>query len=71
MDILKWNTATQQWEIPVDGDQIAGSFIDPTFAQDVKVTDSAYGFVLTSASKQWRLSVNDDGTLTTTEVTPP
>ncbi len=72
MDILKWNTETQQWEIPVIGiDQIPGALIEPTFERDVTITNPAYGLVLPSDSKQWRLQVNDAGTLFITEVTPP
>lgn len=72
MDILKWNTSTQEWGIPSLGvDQLDGGFISPIFGEDVKVDDQNFGLVLTSATKTWRITINDSGTLVITDITLP
>jgi len=59
--ILTFNIDTQEWEAPADT-----AAVD----QDIEITDSAKGVVLTSATKKWRLTVDDTGTLLITDITP-
>ena len=69
MDILQWNRGLQIWEVAVPGvDKLDPQYIDPTFAEDITITDPAAGLVLSSATKQWRLTVDDSGVLTANEI---
>jgi cation diffusion facilitator CzcD-associated flavoprotein CzcO len=62
MSTLKtFNELTGEWEAYVDTVEVA---------QEIAITDSSKGLVLYSATKQWRLTVNDSGTLVITEITP-
>ncbi len=69
MDILKWNKETQEWEIAVPGtDQLDPLYINPTFSVDVEITNSAKGVILKSATKRWRVTINDSGVFVVTEI---
>ncbi len=71
MDILKWNPLTNSWEIPVIGtDKLTGALIMPTFSDDVTITNPSKSVVLSSATKSWRLTINDSGIITATEIIP-
>jgi cation diffusion facilitator CzcD-associated flavoprotein CzcO len=62
MSTLKtFNELTGEWEAYVETVEVA---------QEIAITDSSKGLVLYSATKQWRLTVNDSGTLVITEITP-
>ena len=62
MSSLKtFNELTQEWEAHRDTVEIE---------QEIAITDSAKGVILYSATKQWRLTVEDSGTLVITEITP-
>ena len=67
MAILTFNTVTNSWEYPTDG-KLTGSDITPTFSVDVTVTDNAKGLVLKSATKTWRITINDSGVLVITQI---
>lgn len=41
---------------------------DLTIPSDVVISDNSKGVVLSSATKQWRVTVNDSGTLVVTEI---
>lgn len=69
MDILKWNKETQEWEIAELGtDKLNPLYIDPTFAVDVEITNAAKGVVLKSATKRWRVTINDSGVVVITQI---
>ena len=60
--VLKYNGTTSKWEIGSDN----GS---TTINEDFEITDSLKGVILTSPdSTRWRITVDDNGNLTTTEV---
>jgi cation diffusion facilitator CzcD-associated flavoprotein CzcO len=62
MSTLKtFNELTGEWEAYVETVEVA---------QEIAITDSSKGLVLYSATKQWRVTVNDSGTLVITEITP-
>jgi lipopolysaccharide export system protein LptC len=61
--IITFNIETQEWEAPADT-----AAVD----QDIEVTDFSKGVVLKSPDgSRWRVTMENDGTLTTTNLTPP
>jgi len=59
--IKTYNNETEEWEVAGDTAQTD---------QDIEITDSTKGVILNSATKQWRLTVDDTGTLLITEIIP-
>lgn len=69
MNLLKWNPTKYEWEQFAEGDKITAGLVDPTFTQDVTITTPESGLILTSPdSTQYRVSVNNDGTLTISNI---
>ncbi len=60
--ILTFNSDTSEWEAPAETAETT---------QDIKITDAAKGIVLTNANGEiWRVTLQNDGTLLTTNITP-
>lgn len=60
-NIKTFNSFTGEWEDATE---------EITVPSDIIISDDTKGLVLYSATKQWRLTVNDSGTLVITEITP-
>lgn len=60
-NLKTFNSFTGEWEDVAE---------EITIPSDIIISDSTKGVVLNSATKQWRLTVDDSGTLVITEITP-
>lgn len=59
---------TEVDEISLQTTTEAGNTTD----QDIEITDAAKGFIMTAPDlTRWRVTIENDGTLTSTDLTPP
>jgi len=71
MNLLKWNATAFEWQQFETGDKIDTELINPTFNEDVIISTSESGIVLTASNGDtFRVQIGNDGVLITTNITP-
>jgi hypothetical protein len=64
MNLLKWNSTTDEFNHFAEGEKISAELIDKIIDEDLEITDYEKGIVLTSPNgNKWRLQVSDEGVL--------